>query len=79
MFWKNKNKAKSVFYINKKKVTQKKLVEYFFGKKFFWDTSSTYMKVGIPNGWLGRRSTTTGIFVQQEAKDVQQEKDRYDV
>ena len=37
------------------------------------------MKVGIPNGWLGWRSTTTGIFVQQEAKDVQQEKDRYDV
>ena len=37
------------------------------------------MKVGIPNGWLGRRSTTTGIFVQQEAKDVQQKEDRYDV
>ena len=43
------------------------------------NTDSTYMKVGIPNGWLGRRSTTTGIFVQQEAKDVQQKEDRYDV
>ena len=52
------------------------MLKTFGGKNHF---DSTYMKVGIPNGWLGRRSTTTGIFVQQEAKDVQQKEDRYDV
>ena len=37
------------------------------------------MEVGIPDGGLGWRSAAAGIFVQQEAKYIQQEEDRNDV
>ncbi len=39
---------------------------------------STYMEVGISH-WGLRRPTTARVLVQQVAKDVQQEQDRYDV
>ena len=37
------------------------------------------MEVGIPDGGLGWRPAAAGIFVQQEAKYIQQEEDRNDV
>ena len=37
------------------------------------------MEVGIPDGRLGGWPTAAGIFVQQEAKDIQQEEDRDNV
>ena len=37
------------------------------------------MEVGIPDGGLGWRSAAAGIFVQQEAKYIQQEEDRDNV
>lgn len=39
----------------------------------------TYVKISIPHCGLGWRSTAARIFVQQEAKDIQQEEDRGDV
>lgn len=39
----------------------------------------TYVEVGIPDGRLGGGPTAAGIFVQQEAKDIQQEEDRDNV
>ena len=37
------------------------------------------MEVGIPDGGLSWRSAAAGIFVQQEAKYIQQEEDRDNV
>ena len=39
----------------------------------------TYVEVGIPDGWLGWWPAAAGIFVQQEAKYIQQEEDRDNV
>ena len=37
------------------------------------------MEVSIPDGGLGWRPAAAGIFVQQEAKYIQQEEDRHNV
>ena len=44
-----------------------------------FDTRFTHVEIRIPDRWLRGRSSTTRILVEQEAKDVEQEKDRHNV